>query len=65
MGLLGWPPSEFWGARVMDIMDAVDGSLMRQGVMPPDVEREIKSNETAMVMREIDILDKRKAARDG
>lgn len=56
MGLLGWSPEVFWNARVMDILDAVDGSGMHQGIMPPDVGREIKKNEERRRLDELEEL---------
>lgn len=44
MGVLGWAPAVFWHARVMDIMDAVDGAMMREGSPPDDIEAEIEQN---------------------
>jgi hypothetical protein len=56
MGFLGWPPRDFWDTRVSDIMDAVDGAMMREGVFPEDIEAELVASEDARRQRELDRL---------
>ncbi len=59
MGFLGWPPPTFWDARVTDIMDAVDGAMMREGHFPDDIEKELIAAEDQQRLQELNRLMER------
>lgn len=40
MGVLGWPPSEFWDATLHDLGAGLDGLAEKNGADPPEGDPE-------------------------
>lgn len=53
MGVLGWPPSEFWGATMFDLCAAVEGYLEKNGAETAGDEAGLDMHDLAELRRKV------------